>query len=220
MFDAALRQIGDVMGKAQTPDGKMIETDQKGRNSFDRDGGGFMLFRSDLTYHDFAYMTVDPNVKKEDKKASPILHRWVSACGGVTAAGGSSQLERTAYQWHQKYHEEDKEKAKENNKEEGVKFRSIYKITTKEVFDKDDPDNEEPQRIERSELRPEVREDIKRDGRQSFEGIQRVARSDPDRDDSDVIPNSVFLRYAAGTASQASQRYPWCTNGKASGSAK
>ncbi len=191
----------NVMGKSKTPDGKIVQSRYK--TGFDKDGGGFMLFQSDLTYHDWAYIASDPNVDGSKKDESPILHWWVSSHGGINEAGGSSYLERLVYNYHKKYSKEDKKQAKELNNKTGVKYRSVFKITTREILDKNKKNEDEPRKVERAELRPEVKVAIEKAGEESAEGIFKVARDKESVDDPNSLPNSVFLRYAAGTATQA-----------------
>jgi hypothetical protein len=194
----------NVMGKAKTPDGKAVGEGKK--RKFDRDGGGVLPFQSDLTYHDYSYNRTDPNDANKKEEDRSRLFAFVSHHGGVSAAGGSSLLERTAYQLHKELSKEDEKNAKKADQEEGVKFRSLFKITTKEVAKNENAkgaDADKPEKIERIEMRDEAKTKIEEVGDQSFETIRRAARDQGKEDDSSILSNGVLLRYAAGQATQA-----------------
>jgi len=196
----------NVMGKAKTPEGKVVNEGKKKR--FDRDGGGVLPFQSDLTYHDYSYNRTDPNDANKKEEDRSRLFSFVSHHGGISAAGGSSLLERTAYQLHKQFSKEDEKNAQKADQEEGTKFRSIFKITTKEVFkneggDQGGADAKKPDKIERIEMRDEAKTEIEKVGDQSFETIRRAGRGQGEEDDPNVLPNGVLLRYAAGQATQA-----------------
>ncbi len=197
----------NVMGKAKTPEGKVVSEGKK--RKFDRDGGGVLPFQSDLTYHDYSYNRTDPNDANKKEEDRSRLFAFVSHHGGVSAAGGSSLLERTAYELHKKLSKEDEKNAQKADQEEGVKNRSLFRITTKEVFKnegedaKGGADAKKPDKVERIEMRDEAKTEIEKVGDQSFETIRRAARDQGNEDDSNTLPNGVLLRYAAGQASQA-----------------
>ena len=202
----------NVMGKAKTPDGKTQEAGRKKR--FDRDGGGVLPFQSDLTYHDNSYNVTDPNDKgkneKGEEKEKSRLFAFVSSHGGISEGGGSSQLERTAYELHKRFSKEDEENAKKADEEEGIRFRSIFKVETREVFkaeggEEEDPNAEkdEPDKVERLTLRDGAQQEIEKVGEQSFETIRKAGRDKENQDDESTLPNGVLLRYAAGQATQA-----------------
>jgi hypothetical protein len=194
----------NVMGKAKTPEGKNVSEGKKRR--FDRDGGGVLPFQSDLTYHDYSFNRTDPNDQNKKEEDRSRLFAFVSHHGGVSAAGGSSLLERTAYELHKNLSKEDEKNAKQQDNQEGVKLRSIFKITTKEV-QKDEnaqgADKNKPDKIERIEMREEAKAEIEKVGDQSFETIRRAGRDAGNEDDQNTLSNGVLLRYAAGQATQA-----------------
>lgn len=196
----------NVMGKAKTPEGKVVNEGKKRR--FDRDGGGVLPFQSDLTYHDYSFNRTDPNDQGKKEEERSRLFAFVSHHGGISAAGGSSLLERTAYQLHKQFSKEDEKNAGQQDKQEGTKFRSIFKITTKEVFkneggEQSAADAKKPDKIERIEMRDEAKAEIEKVGDQSFETIRRAGRDTGNEDDPNTLPNGVLLRYAAGQATQA-----------------
>lgn len=194
----------NVMGKAKTPDGKTQLDGKKKR--FDRDGGGVLPFQSDLTYHDYSYNRTDPNDSGKKEEERSRLFAFVSHHGGVSAAGGSSLLERTTYELHKSLSKEDEKNASKKDQEKGVEERSIFRITTKEVFKNEKAegaDAKKPDKIERIEMREQARTEIEKVGDQSFETIRRAGRDQGNEDDPNTLPNGVLLRYAAGQASQA-----------------
>lgn len=193
----------NVMGKAKSPDGTERVVSPKDR--FDADGGGFMPFKSDLTYHDHAYNITDPNSKEEDEGKSERLFAFVSDHGAITGAAGSSQLERKAYELHKQFSKEDEDEAKKADEEEGISFRSIYKVETREVEKGEDngKGEAEVEKVERITLRDGAKEEIEQVGAESFETIRQAGRDAGFKDDENTLPNGVLLRAAAGAATQA-----------------
>ncbi len=194
----------NVMGKAKSPDGKTAQGGKK--TKFDQDGGGVLPYQSDITYHDYSYNRTDPNDASKKEEERSRLFSFVSHHGGVSGAQGSSLLERTAYEQHKKFSKENEKNAQKQDQEEGVKYRSLFKITTQEIFiDKNakGADAKKPEKIERIEMREEAKAEIQKVGDQSFETIRRAARDQGNEDDANTLPNSVLLRYAAGQATQA-----------------
>ncbi len=216
----------NVVGKARkAADGKRTASELK--KKYNKDDGS--PYESDLTYHDLAFNTVetekadgnDPNKKKVSR-----LFSFVSPHGGISAAGGSSQLERTAYGLHKKFvKEEEEEKGKKDDEKTGTKFRSIFKITTQEIIEDEDAKNgggknpgqggqaaqakndadkkKEPEKVERFEIREEAKPEIEKIGEESFETVRRAGRDKGNENDESTLANGVLLRYAAGEASQA-----------------
>jgi len=199
------------MGKTKTPDGKTMMGGKKTR--FNKDDSG--PFQSDLTYHDFAFNTVENSnegqgQQDQQNKKRRTLFAFVSSHGGVTAEGGSSRLERTVFQYHQQYaKEEEKDKAQKDDEQKGIKFRDVFKITTQEVFEAEDGNKgkgkkkEEPDKVERWELRPEVQQAVEEVGKESYETIAKSGRDEGAEDDPTVMPNLTFLYEAANRATEA-----------------
>jgi len=123
--DRYLEFTGDknVMGKAKDVSGKVQLTGNK--TKFDNDDG--VSYRSDLTYHDLAFASPDEtagkkNANSKDPKAQAQAVRdllpFVSPHGGLSEAGGSSNLERTMYSKFDelsKKDQDEKEERKKNN---------------------------------------------------------------------------------------------------------
>ncbi len=194
-------QDKNVMGKPKTATGQAAKGGRKTR--FNQDDG--LAYQSDLTYHDLAFNTIEQGNKNDKNAKVSRLFAFVSPHGGISAAGGSSLLERTAYQFHKQFTKEDTE---ENNKKDdekaGIKYRSIFKITTQEVAKAQGGDNKkEADKVERWELREEVKPEIEKVGEQSFETIQKAARDEGFDNDPETLANGVRLRYAAGAATEA-----------------
>ena len=147
----------NVMGKAQSVDGKVQLSGNKSR--FNGDDG--VSFKSDLTYHDLAYTSDDeannnPQGAKDKQKSARRLQPFVSPHGGLSESGGSSILERTMYQEFDKYSKQEEKEKPDSKKEEqtGIKYRGVYKITTKEIFE--DPKSKAAQ-AQGAALCPEIR---------------------------------------------------------------
>ncbi len=134
----------NVMGKATSVDGKVQLSGAKTR--FNSDDG--VSYKSDLTYHDFAFTTPDEanssqnkgNQDPQAKKSERDLQPFVSGHGGISEGGGSSILERTMYQEFDKFKKQEKQEGENDSKrkeeeEKGIKYRGVYKITTKEIFE-------------------------------------------------------------------------------------
>ncbi len=202
-------QDKNVQGKVRRPDGKVVGGGKKTR--FNQDDG--LAFQSDLTYHDFSYNTIEQGEEKADagkgeKPPEKRLFAHVSGHGGVSAAGGSSVLERAAYALDKKFAEQDEQK--KQPEQEGVKYRSIFKVTTKEVFEggdsgaKGDKAKEgEKDKVDRFELRDEARPEIDKVGADSAQTILQAARGEQNANDEKALGNGVLLRQAAHEATKA-----------------
>lgn len=220
-------QDKNVMGKSTAVDGKVQLSGNKSR--FDGDDG--VSYKSDLTYHDFAFTTDDegnnnqPQQPNGQKKSARRLQPFVSAHGGLSESGGSSILERTMYQEFDKYSKQE-EKQKPDEKEEektGIKYRGVYKITTKEIFQdpKSQPNNpsasttggpnsnspdqkdKEKDKVERLELRDETKQAVKKIGSDSAETVIQAAKDKETKDDPNSLPYELFLYDAASRATTA-----------------
>lgn len=203
----------NVMGRPQSPDGKKAAGGRKTR--FNQDDGE--AFQSDLTYHDLAFNTVETEKgdnKGGNNKAAQVsrLFAFVSPHGGISAAGGSSVLERTAYQLHKQFtKQDDEEQNKKDDEKKGIKYRSIFKFETQEVVENDKGDGKagkndkkaEPDKVERATLREEARPQIEKVGEESFEEVRKAGRDQGYENDETTMANGVLLRYAAGAATQA-----------------
>jgi hypothetical protein len=204
-------QDKNVQGRAKTPEGKIVSGGRKTR--FNQDDG--LAFQSDLTYHDFSYNTIE---RQEPKPGEPPgktppkevrLFAHVSSHGGVSAAGGSSLLERTAYGLDQKLTKEDEKKVGAPEKE-GIRTKSIFQITTKEIFEdpkekqlEDVAKDGEKEKVDRFDLRPEARPEIEKVGETSAETILQSARGEQNANDPTALGNGVLLRQAASEATKA-----------------
>ena len=140
----AFTQDKNFLGKPSDPSGKEIPAGGA-KSRLDSDDGN--PFRSDLTYHDFAYDVKDEVFDKEQEELrkagkgggkTRTLFAGVSPHGAISGAGGSSELERAVYQEHEKFYKEDTADDKKKREEEkGIKLVSIFKIETKEVSKQD-----------------------------------------------------------------------------------
>lgn len=127
----------NVMGKAKDTSGKVVLEGSKVQ--FDKDDG--VSYKSYLTYHDFSYNSEDEAFKKKQgqqpppqpgqppQKTTRTLVPFVSSHGAEE--GDSSQLEKAMYKLHDKYSEEKEDPNKKT--EEGIEYKSVFKIETKEV---------------------------------------------------------------------------------------
>jgi len=210
----------NVMGKITSVDGKVKLTGNKTR--FNGDDG--VSYKSDLTYHDFSFTTDDQANNQQQgnqaKKTPRSLQPFVSEHGGISEGGGSSILERTVYQEFDKFSkQEENDDAKKRKEEEktGIKYRGIFKITTKEIFE--DPkakannqgnsqnpnskNDKEKDKVERLELREETAKAVKKIGDDSAETIFQAARDKENRDDPNALPNELLLYDAAAKATNS-----------------
>ncbi len=205
-------------GRAKRPDGKVVGGGPKSR--FNQDDG--LPFQSDLTYHDFSFNSetkagpaAQPGGQNGQQKPPETkrLFAFVSGHGAESGALGSSTLERKAFELDQKLTKADEQK-KDQEEQEGVKYRSIFKITTKEIFE--DPaqqagntakaagqPEEEKEKVDRFELREEARPEIDKVGADSAETILSAARGEQAANDKDALGNGVLLRQAAQEATKA-----------------
>ncbi len=216
----------NIVGKPLKADGTRAPGQKK--TKFDQDDG--LPYQSDLTYHDLAFNTTETekansNDKNQNEKTSKLF-AFVSPHGGISAAGGSSQLERAAYSLSKKFTKQEEEnKGKKEDEQTGTKYKSVFKITTQEVIDdgkgnlQQDAGNnpnaakqagnakgdnkKETDKVERFELREEARPDIEKVGEDSFETVRKSARDKGNENDETTLANGVLLRYAAGEATQA-----------------
>jgi hypothetical protein len=213
----------NVMGKSKSVEGKVIMQGQKTR--FDKDDG--VSYKSDLTYHDFAFKTPDEAAAKKDPKdpnaSQRMLFPFISPHGGESEAGGSSQLERTVYEEHEKLsksQEQDPKKLEEEEKKLGVKLRSVFRIETRDlVVDPKGgskpaapsapggggsaPPDQEKIPIERMSLVEDVREKIDQVGEDSVQTIERAARDKEFQDDENTMGNIIFYYEAASRAAES-----------------
>lgn len=195
----------NVMGDAMTPDGKVIQSRQKQR--FDQDGGKLLSFQSDLTYH-ANYYDVNEEVKNENGKTTVRkLYGAISSHGKGGSGSGSSALERAVYGLHEQFN---KEEDAQKPEEEGVEFRSVFKVTTKEV--KAQPNNGangggqgannnsgNPQgendeiTVRRWELRDEAIQAVKKVGVDSADTVNNAAKDPDGQGDNKRLSNGVLL---------------------------
>jgi len=205
-------QTKNIIGKPKDASGKMKAGGKK--QSFNRDDGA--PFQSDLTYHDLSFNTTeqdkDPNDKDSKNAKTSRLFAFVSSHGAVSGAAGSSELERQTYQLHKQFTKQDSEENfKKDDEEKGIKFRSIFKISTQEVIKADDPKGGaggdakkgEADKVERFELRAEARPQIEKVGEDSFEDVRKAAKTEEGQKDPNTLANGVLLRYAAAEATQS-----------------
>lgn len=220
----------NVMGKATSVDGKVQQTGSK--NRFDNDDG--VSYKSDLTYHDFAFTTPDDVNNKQNqnnndpkgKKSPRDLQPFVSPHGGISEGGGSSILERTMYQEFDKYKKQEDQNPPNREEEEkkGLKYRGVYKITTKEIFEdpktkqvqagqssqnnsssnnNQDSKKKEKDKVERLELREDTKQAIEKIGTDSAETIIQAARDKDLREDPNALPNELLIYDAAAKATNS-----------------
>jgi len=197
-------QDQNVAGKSKDPTGKVVQGGQK--TQFNRDDGN--SFQSALTYHDASYKTPDEQAKQQNpndpKAQNRILHPFISSHGGISAGGGSSQLERAVYEKHTEYSkkDEDPEQQKKREKEKGVRYFSIFKQETREVQpDPKKPDETIP--VARVSLRPDVKEAIEEVGLEAFKTVERAAKDPGAENDTKAMGNLTFYREAVARASKA-----------------
>lgn len=207
-------QTKNVIGKPKDATGKVKPGGKK--KDFNRDDGA--PFQSDLTYHDLSFNTIeteqDPNDKDGKNSKTSRLFAFVSSHGAISGAAGSSELERKAYQLHKQFTKQDSEENfKKDDEEKGIKFRSIFKISTQEVIkaddqggnnkDKDGKSKQEADKVERFEMRDEARVAIEKVGEDSFEDVRKAAKTEEGQKDGTTLANGVLLRYAAAEATQS-----------------
>jgi len=220
----------NVMGKATSVDGKVQQSGAK--NRFDNDDG--VSYKSDLTYHDFAFTAPDDannqqNKSTQDpkaKKSNRDLQEFVSGHGGISEGGGSSILERTMYQEFDKYKKQEDQNPPNREEEEkkGLKYRGVYKITTKEIFEdpktkqaqagqsgqnnlssnnNQDSKKKEKDPVKRLELREDTKQSVEKIGTDSAETIIQAARDKELREDPNALPNELLIYDAAAKATNS-----------------
>lgn len=210
-------QSKNVIGKPKDASGKFKPGGKK--QSFNRDDGA--PFQSDLTYHDLSFNTIEteqnPNEKDQKNAKTSRLFAFVSSHGAISGAAGSSELERQAYKLHKQFTKADSEENfKKDDEEKGIKFRSIFKISTQEVIKndngngngggaqgKDAKSKQEADKVERFEMRDEARPTIEKVGEDSFEDVRKAAKTEEGQKDPNTLANGVLLRYAAAEATQS-----------------
>jgi hypothetical protein len=214
----------NVMGPAQSPDGKVLLEGNKSRFNADDKG----TFKSDLTYHDFMYETDDEafnkkqeaaekngTLKKEDEKTRR-LYAGTSPHGSLS---DSSQLERIMYQLHEKFSklESEKERKQEQNKE-GIRYESFTKVETKEIFKQDDKvanagstppatpppsaqgegkKDEIPEKVSRRKIREEAISDVEKVGTDSTNTIEESAKDKDKKQNPEAMGNLEFFYLSA-----------------------
>ena len=161
-----------------------------------------------MTYHDATYSTPDEQAKNQNpndpKAQNRTIKPFVSSHGGISAGGGSSQLERAVYEKHTEFskQDEDPEAQKKREKEKGVRYFSVFKEETREL--EPDPKNpDQPKKVSRIELREEVKEVVEQVGTESFKTVERAAKDPGFENDQKTMGNITFYREAAARASKA-----------------
>jgi len=197
-------QDQNVSGKAKDPNGKVVQGGQK--TQFNRDDGN--SFQSALTYHDAAYSTKDEQAQQQNPKdpnaQTRQLPAFVSSHGGISAGGGSSQLERVVYEQHTQYskQDEDPEQQKKRDKQQGIRYFSVFKEETKQVqIDPKDPKKQ--QDVKRVSLRPDVKEAVEQVGLEAFKTVESSAKDADAQNDPKAMGNLTFYREAVARASKA-----------------
>ena len=198
----------NVMGKAQSPDGKINLVSPKARFDHDDDNP----FQSELTYHDFAYNVRDHGRDNKGNvnpnEAVKTLYAGVSHHGALAAAGGSSLLERTEYSLHEQFTKAEDDKQKQQaDEQKGIQYRSIFKVETKDVDQgtgtaatgaggKPKNNDTEPDKVERWTLRDEAKKATDDVGKVSFDTVDRAAKV-PDSQDDPKEMGTIRLFYHA-----------------------
>lgn len=205
-------QDKNVMGKVRTPDGKIMQGTIKTR--YDRDGGGKTHYHAFVTNHDKAYNVRQQVGEGENAKFETLFH-FVSDHGKATGPGGASLLEIKDFELDKKFSKENEKNAEQIRQEEeqtGVKYRSMFKITTQAVF-KDEPAAaanpnaakafDEVDKLEKTEIREEALPEIQKVGSDSAESILEAAKDKGFEKDPKTMPNLAMLYATAGAASEA-----------------
>lgn len=212
----AFSQAKNVIGKPKDATGKFKPGGKK--QTFNRDDGA--PFQSDLTYHDLSFDTIEteqnPNGGDGKNAKTSRLFAFISSHGAISGAAGSSELERQAYRLHKQFTKQDSEENfKRDDEEKGIKFRSIFKISTQEVIPAEGGNNgngeriagnekrREADKVRRFEMRDEARPTIEKVGEDSFEDVRKAAKSEEGQKDGTTLANGVLLRYAAAEATQS-----------------
>jgi len=194
----------NIMVKVKIPTAGKAKVVEKERKNGD-DG---LTYKSDLTYHDFSFNTVEKKKDDNGKDKSERLFAFVSPHGGVSKAGGSSVLERKAYELDQRFKKEDEERAKKQDDEKGEKKRSIFKINTQEVTVKEADPNKanskaEKDRVERFELRDEVKPEIEKVGEESADTLIKASRDKGFENDEETLAARARTSFSAEAATKA-----------------
>lgn len=199
------------------PDGKPI----KGKTKLTANKDDKNPFESDLTYHD---TVKDKYVKEKDPKpGNPDNFKLVrekafkSPHGKLSAAGGSSALERKSEEVDEKFEKADEKDRKKP--EEGISYDGMFKNEVREVKDKDiqkkpggsgapiDQAQAKPQgsddpeddvvAVSRKSIREEAVDEFKEVGTNSAQTIIQSARDPDKKTDEKQLANGVLLRVAA-----------------------
>lgn len=201
-------QDRNVFGKAKLPDGKKLDSGSS-KSRLNKDDKN--LFQSDLTYHDYSFDTDEDTKEKDSSGDSETrrLYAFISEHGKVSSAGGSSELERTVYKFHEKYSKEEKDKKKQGA-QEGKDFRSVFEVTTEKAKPKKKPQGQNnsnkpqqdqgPPDVARWKLREDVKKEVEEVGERSYETLARAAKDEDAKSDPDAAPNLGFLYEGANRA--------------------
>jgi hypothetical protein len=208
----------NVMGKAVDSDGKVVSTGAKARFDHDDDNP----FQSELTYHDFSYEVRDHgkdnrgNINPNEQVKT--LYAGISHHGAIDKGGGSSLLERTAYQLHEQFTKaEDDRQKQQADEQKGIQYRSIFKVETKDVQKtpgaaapatgatsvRPKNNDTEPDKVERWTIRDEAKPGIENVGKISFETIDRAAKDPDSQDDPKEMGNLRMYYHSAKEAVKA-----------------
>lgn len=169
---------------------------------WNRDDG--ITYKSELTYHDRAFSTSEKTTGPDGQIRFENRYGFVSSHGRGDSATGASLLERTAFGAHRRLREDDERNGfKGDDADAGLRFRSLFRVATRQLFGEDENGNRTQRSAERSTLRDEARTEIELVGTKSFDTIRRSARDADRADDPMALANGVLLRYAAAEATQS-----------------
>ncbi len=221
-------QEQNVPGFGARPDGTPAIGGKKNRANKD---DGFQ-YEGYLTYHDMAFDTFEevsnqgsPKTNAArgsnglDDKETRTLYGFISPHGGLSAAGGSSLLERIVYQQHEKFMKEQEETRKNgkpvDDEKTGTSYKSVFQVDTQKVFKDPNakpsaakpntakPDDPEPEKVERWRLRSEVKTEVEKVGEEASKTVEAAARGRGSEGDENALANSTLLYEAAGRAYDA-----------------
>jgi hypothetical protein len=214
-------QDKNIQTNAQGPDGKKIQ----GKAKLNANPDDKNPFESDLTYHDRPItkfkLVKDPS-KPNDPEATKLEEEkaFVSPHGNISAAGGSSTLERKSAEVDKQFEEQDKKEKKKP--EEGTSYDGMFVVETKEVRAKDiqkskqtaanpdapinqsqnadeGEDNPEDEfiTVARRQIRPEGVKEFQEVGKNAGDTVIQSARDPEQKDNTNALANGVLLRVAA-----------------------
>jgi hypothetical protein len=223
----------NVMGKAMSVDGKVQLTGNKTRfDQDDGVSYKSDLTYHDLAYtsedennNQKNKNNPDPNAKNKFRRLQP----FVSPHGGLSESGGSSALEREMYQQFDKLSQQDEKKDPNNPRQQdkGIENKGVFKITTKEIFEdpktqqananqnsaQNKPDtnstqdprakDKEKDKVERLELRDEVKQGVEKIGSDSAQTVIQAAKDKESKEDPNALPNELLMYDAASRATNA-----------------